>query len=301
MYWEKEIRFRLTTRRIFGAILAAMSAMNLIIVGAVFEAASSATPTLTPLSITQVQTLTFPVPTSTVEETFVSTLASTESATQTISATFTDTVIPTATSTSPPIPTLCTVRSYGSIYYVQRGDTLYALAHLTGSTVEELMLANCLTDTRILTGQLLYMPRLPVVTLMPTSTYTPTGTPYIPPTFIPTATLTDTPIITPIYEPTIFQNPSGNISLCYDPYYIYFSVLPLDSQAIRSVTVFYSFNNGPWNEISMGPDGATYYGSGTITGKYAQAEMDYYYFRAIDSLGNITNSDKFSITFISCQ
>jgi len=39
--------------------------------------------------------------------------------------------------------------------------------------VDELKLANCLSDTLIITGQLLYVPRWPVRTPTPTWTYTP--------------------------------------------------------------------------------------------------------------------------------
>jgi len=175
MQWEKKICIRITARRIIVAILIAASSANLIIVGAAFEAASIPTSTPTSLSPNQILTLTFGVPTATIVDTVVPASSTVETLTVTNSptSTFTLTATPTITPTSSPIPTVCVLKSYWYVYFVQGGDTLYGLARLTGSSVDELMLANCLPDTRIYKGQLLYLPRLPIQTITPTFTYTP--------------------------------------------------------------------------------------------------------------------------------
>jgi LysM repeat protein len=55
------------------------------------------------------------------------------------------------------------------IYVVQPGDTLFSLARDTGTTIQQLLQANCLTNSNyIVVGQSLYVPRLP-----PTKTPTP--------------------------------------------------------------------------------------------------------------------------------
>jgi LysM repeat protein len=177
MQWEKKICIRITARRIVAAILIAASSVNLIIVGAAFEAASPTAGTRTSSALTQIQTLTSYVPTATTENpvaqisSTVETVTLTSSPSSTSTPTSTDT--PTSTSTSSPTATLCAPRSYWFIYYVESGDTLSALARLTGSTVEELMLANCLPDTRIYKGQLLYAPRPVIRTPTPTDTTKP--------------------------------------------------------------------------------------------------------------------------------
>ncbi len=177
MKWEKKICIRITFRRIVVAILIAASSLNLIIVGAAFEAASTNAGTQTSLALTQIQSMTSYVVTATdglesvqtFDPTGIATLTSSPTSTSTPTPTYTSTS--TSTSTSSPTATLCAVRSYWFIYYIESGDTLSALARLTGSTVAELMDANCLSDTRIYKGQLLYVPRLVIRT--PTSTATP--------------------------------------------------------------------------------------------------------------------------------
>ena len=175
MKWEKKICIRITFRRIVVAILIAASSVNLIIVGAAFEAASFATPTWTSLALTQILSATFSVPIATSGNPIAQSSSTVEIVTLTSSPTSTSTPTPTDTSTSTPTnsptATLCALRSYWFVYYVESGDTLSALARLTGSTVEELIQANCLPDTRINKSQLLYVPR-PVIK-PPTLTYTP--------------------------------------------------------------------------------------------------------------------------------
>jgi len=174
MQWEKKICIKITAHRIAGAILIAVSSVNLIIVGAVFEAASTATYTPTSFSLTQNLTATFNVPTAITENPIIPTSIPVETITLTSSPTFTSTptVTPMSTYTNLPTSTQCVPKSYWFVYRVQSGDTLYALALSTGSTVYELKLANCLTGTLIYRGQVLYVPHLPVKTPTPTWTYT---------------------------------------------------------------------------------------------------------------------------------
>jgi LysM repeat protein len=110
----------------------------------------------------------------------------------------------TATGTNAPIatPTPCGPPSNWLVYVVQPGDTLLSIARAVGASVEQLMLANCLTSDQIRVGQLLYVPRLPPTltftpTPTPTATATPSPTPSATPTRTPTPTLTFTPTFTP--------------------------------------------------------------------------------------------------------
>lgn len=82
----------------------------------------------------------------------------------------TPTPMPTPMPTPTPVP--CVQRAGWPAYVVRPGDTLFSIARVTGSTVEELVRANCLPDTRIFVGQRLRVPQLP-----PTATPTPTSSP----------------------------------------------------------------------------------------------------------------------------
>ncbi|HLF75458.1 MAG TPA: LysM peptidoglycan-binding domain-containing protein [Anaerolineales bacterium] len=189
MHWEKKICFRVTTRRIVGAILTATTVVNMVIVGAAFEAAAptpTATATVTFSSTAQPATATTLAPTTTVSET--------STATPSPSATLT----PTDTPTDLPTFTVCILMTYWPSYRVRPGDTLYSLARATGSTADELRLANCLPDYQIYAGQILYVPRLPGFTATPSSTATDT----------PSSTATDTPAATSTYTP-ITPTPTG--------------------------------------------------------------------------------------------
>ena len=201
MHWEKKICFRITTRRIIGAILAVSTVANLVIVGAVFGAdPPPAAPTMTPVLTTPLSTITSTIPTSTAGEVFTST--------QTPGTTPTDSITPTQISIDPTTWIPCLKRFYWPTYRVQPGDTLFSLASVTDSTVSELMSANCLSNDRIYAGQLLYVPRLlsntvtPTATPTNTETATPTATPGAAPTDTLTPTSTGTPSITPTDTPT---------------------------------------------------------------------------------------------------
>jgi hypothetical protein len=103
------------------------------------------------------------------------------------------------------LPTLavCILRSEWPIYFVQQGETLSTLARAAGSTIDELMLANCLHDPGIHPRQPLHVPRVPVKALPPTPSPSPTATPTASPTATLTATPTDTPTPTPTNTPSV--------------------------------------------------------------------------------------------------
>lgn len=94
------------------------------------------------------------------------------------------------------VPTSCGPPVGWVIYMVQPGDTLFAIASQTGSSVDALIRANCLTSDRINAGQGLYVPRLPIPT--PTFTFTPqpSDTPVVVDSPTPTLTTTPTPLPT---------------------------------------------------------------------------------------------------------
>jgi len=199
MHWEKEIRFRITIRRVVIVILAASTVANLTIVGAVFGADSpEVTPTTTLASATAVSTITLLIPNSgaTDEPTLTQQIPSAAVPTDTLAP------APILTSTSSPIWMVCIKRFYWPSYRVQPGDTLSSLAAALRSSSSELMAANCLTSDQIYAGQVLYVPRLlsvitPTDTPTATPTSTATNTPTSTPTVSPTNTLTNTPTDTP--------------------------------------------------------------------------------------------------------
>ncbi|HIP71503.1 MAG TPA: serine/threonine protein kinase [Anaerolineae bacterium] len=104
--------------------------------------------------------------------------------TQTPTSTHTVTATPTASNT----PDLTATRLVSCIppedweeYTIVRGDALFDIALATGSTVEELMLINCLESTVLSIGYRLWVPRLPATaTTTPTPVFTETATPQPP-------------------------------------------------------------------------------------------------------------------------
>lgn len=216
----RKICCRITPGRVMGTVVVAVCAVNLIIVGAAFEVTfPEPAPTSTVTLLVDTVTETFSPVTPAEAETFTATAFSTATPTQTSTstptmtstATTTNTASPTSTAIVPPTRISCVPRTYWPVYIVRRGDNLSRLAIATGSTVYELMLANCLPDTVIIAGEPLYVPRLPV----PTATATPTATvPTIIPSWTPTGTttyipprVTDTPTetiptVTPSFIPS---------------------------------------------------------------------------------------------------
>src|ERR1051325_68890 len=315
MHWEKEIRIRITIQRIVITVLAASVVANLVIVGAVVGAdAPPAVPTATPVLVTPLSTNTFLIPVSGTEEV--------AAFTPTLSSTPTDLFTPTSTSTDSPISIVCIQRLYWPTYQVQPGDTLFLLASASGSTVAELMSANCLVKEQIDAGQFIHVPRLLNNIIMPTdtptasatATQTPTDTPTSTPTFTatvtpsqtptdtPTPTFTDTPTPTPTNPPTVFQNPNAFVSCAGSGVYsFFFSVLPMDPDGLISVIALYRINdNLKWSEVRMGPDGATYYGSATTQGSYSEKDTVHYRFDATDFPGYLSESTEFTALLISC-
>ncbi|MCZ7583642.1 MAG: LysM peptidoglycan-binding domain-containing protein [Deltaproteobacteria bacterium] len=79
-----------------------------------------------------------------------------------VTATATPTATPTPIPTFTPVPPVqCAVRTDWPVYTIVRGDTLYSISRRTGTTVDALMTANCLTSTIIFSGQALRVPTLP--------------------------------------------------------------------------------------------------------------------------------------------
>jgi LysM repeat protein len=134
--------------------------------------------------------------------------------TPTVTFTYTPTRTPRPTATRL-VATYC-VHPYGWVYYVVRsGDNLYSISIAYGITVAELQNANCMgTSIAIYTGQLLYVPNIPTITPLATSTTrpsrtpTPTATiPYITPTPTTPSVDTPTPTPTPTLTPTLVGPP----------------------------------------------------------------------------------------------
>jgi LysM repeat protein len=70
--------------------------------------------------------------------------------------------------------TVCNPRTEWDVYVIQRGDNLSNIATRVGSTVEELIAANCLENpNRIRSGQEIYVPTLPNPTNTPVASATP--------------------------------------------------------------------------------------------------------------------------------
>jgi LysM repeat protein len=114
-----------------------------------------------------------------------------------------------ATQPVTPIPTRkCGPPSGWIFYYVQPGDTLYSIATRYGTTVPQMMVANCLVSVNIVPGQPLYVPNVATITPPPTVVGMPSLTPEITlePAFTPTDTQEPTATNTP--EPTNTELPT---------------------------------------------------------------------------------------------
>ena len=268
----KKICCRITPRRILGAIVVTASIVNLVIVGTVLDAsASTIVNTVTATRTIDFVTMTFFAPTATLGLPVTPSPTEQPTHTPTWTATFTSTFTPTETSTptstATPWPTATTCAPwYGwPVYIVQTGDTLSDIADLTGSSVTELMTANCLPDTHIYAGQRLYVPRLPVIA---------------------TDTFTATPNI-----PTYF----GQASACSNGRTITFTVTATDVDGIELMTYSYRIENGETNgNFPMRADGDTYYGDQPRTGESAANYTIYYWFVSTDTTGSTAQSGEYS-------
>jgi LysM repeat protein len=75
------------------------------------------------------------------------------------------------------IPVSCAVRGDWVPYTVQAGDTVGGLAIATNTALADIVLGNCLTNPDIIqVGQVLYLPRTPVVSTSPAVTMVAGGT-----------------------------------------------------------------------------------------------------------------------------
>lgn len=266
MHWEKKICFRLTLRRIVGALVMTSIVVNLAIVGIVVGADS---PQITPIASLQSATRTptdtpFTV-TLTATETFTPTL------TQTRTSTPTNTLTPTPSSTATPTLTACVKRFGWPLYEVKPGDTWFSIARTTGSTVPELKAANCRESDIIFPGELLHVPRLP-------ATPTDTRPPDTPTGFEILATMT-----------------------CKPPSYVSFTVRASDPDAILSVSVLVYSNQGTLiTEMPLQWNGTNYSGSTSLLPPYSVADIGEYRFRAMDSFENLTTSQAYDERSRSC-
>lgn len=273
MHWEKTICIRITLRRIVGALVVASIVANLVIVGAVFGADSAPiTPTITAL-------LTTPPWTNT-PFTFISTASEAPTAsvtppltqkstgTPTTTETPTETLTPTATFTTQPTLTVCVKRFDWPLYRVERGDTLYSLTLATGSTVQELVSANCLESDRLVVGQLLHVPRLPA-----------------------TPTLTDTLTSVPADTLATFDLLQG---MSCQPPYVFFAVSAYDPEGILSITVQVYSQDTLISETQMERGEKGYAGFALISEPYTIGSITHYQFYVMDSLKNVTVSQRYT-------
>jgi hypothetical protein len=287
MHWEKKICIRITLRRIVGTILAASTMANLIIAGAVYGADSAPpAPTGTSTLSTSVAADTASIPPATAEETLALglTLLPGDAPTDAPAIALTDTLIPTEMNADQPGWTLCIKKFYWTSYRVQPGDTLFSLAIVTGSSVQELMSANCLINSRIDAGQVLYVPRLisgtitstATATQTPGATVTPSPTVTMPqtPTDTPTATYTSTPTDTP--SPTPTHTPSQTHTSTPTP------TFTPPSPTITPTDVV--FDSPPDIDITSPKHGSVYTYSGF------EAEMGLWY-SAISLQGNVRDRE----------
>lgn len=76
----------------------------------------------------------------------------------------------TPTFTASAVP--CEPKAGWPLYRIQRGDTLWSISQMTGTTVRRLQKANCLSGTTIIAGQNLRVPQLPPTVAPPSITPT---------------------------------------------------------------------------------------------------------------------------------
>ena len=83
--------------------------------------------------------------------------------------------VPASATQSNPSNAKCGAPAGWAIYTVQPGDTLYGIATMFGTTVNQLMTANCLTSSYVYVGQSLWVPPYYVYPVQPASTPTSPG------------------------------------------------------------------------------------------------------------------------------
>lgn len=119
------------------------------------------------------------------------------------------------TKTVTPTPTPCARHlTNWVIYTVKPGDNLLDLSRLVDFSVEGIMYANCMENTRLAVGQALSLPRLSV-TLTPTNT--PTPTPSATPTTVLRAPVSPVRIDTPSPTATVPRGGTPSPTLTATP------------------------------------------------------------------------------------
>jgi LysM repeat protein len=113
---------------------------------------------------------------------------------------------PTRTQAPSPTSSICTHPGGWVVYTVQPGDTLFGLAQMTATTVDEIRRANCLSGNLIDVGQQLYLPWQPIRPGRPTDTPPPKPT-AVPTQSPPTVTQPPPPTATQPPPPTATQPP----------------------------------------------------------------------------------------------
>ena len=122
-------------------------------------------------------------------------------------------------------------------HVVQRGDSLYSIANLYGTTVEVLMMVNGIKDPQLIyVGQELIIswvtpPPTATPTPEPTQTPTPTSTPTS--TATPTPQPTQTPSTTPTFTPSPTPQPTPTPVTMAFPYPAPVLLIPADGRVFR--------------------------------------------------------------------
>ena len=117
--------------------------------------------------------------------------------------------------TATPQPYVCGPPAVWRIVTVNRGETLYGLAVRYGTTIGELMKANCINSYTLYAGQPLFVP--PYIVVPPTPVWTPwpisTPTPLPPsPTVTMIPAITPTSTAQPTVAPSITVNPTVSLT-----------------------------------------------------------------------------------------
>ena len=121
-------------------------------------------------------------------------------------------------STPWPTPTPCIPPPGWIRYQIHPNETLTRISLAFGVSVDQLMVANCMTSSLIMSGSYIHVPNVPTRTPVQAATPTPTDTPSIEPTFTlqpitqepPTATLTETLTVTP--TETLTETPTETLA-----------------------------------------------------------------------------------------
>ena len=138
--------------------LLAASLLVLMLFVAVACTSPSPTPSATPTRVESTSTVTTAAPVTQAPPAIQPVLTNT--------ATLEPVPTPSAMPTSPPPtaqPTLCSPPPGWPAYTIQAGDTLFSIAYNTGTSVDQLKLANCLAGDTIYAGQTLLVPFIPYI------------------------------------------------------------------------------------------------------------------------------------------